>query len=33
MQKDIILLIALSLSVAGFTAHAARQPNVLIIMP
>ena len=32
MQKNIILLIAMSLTVAGFTAHAAGQPNVLIIM-
>ena len=32
MHKKIILLMALSLAVAGFTAHAAGQPNVLIIM-
>ena len=32
MQKNIILLITLSLAVSGFTAHAVGQPNVLIIM-
>ena len=32
MHKKIVLLIAVSLAVAGFTSLAAKQPNVLIIM-